>query len=82
MKNYPSKVSYTNAKKKRNLWLFDAGLHTQHMKMKDDESDNQFVQRFLISYFNGCRSRGGKKYRDYLLMHEPENNYISILGIK
>ena len=40
MKNTPSKISYNKVKRKnRNLWLFDAGLHTQHMEMKRGEME-------------------------------------------
>lgn len=82
MKNNPSKISYTNNRKKRNMWLFDAGLHTLNMKRKKKEWDMDFVERFLIKYFEGCRNRGGKKYKDFFMWHKPGRNYIDVLGVK
>jgi hypothetical protein len=81
MKNKPNKISYSNKRRNRNMWLFDAGLHTQHLKMNNGEMDVEFVNRFLIQYFNGCKNRGGKKYKDFF-MWLGDNNYISVWGIK
>jgi hypothetical protein len=64
------------------MWVFDAGLHTQHLIMRPGEMDMDFVNRFLISYFNGCRNRGGKKYRDYLIRHKPDADYLTVWGVK
>lgn len=78
----PSKISFANNSKKRNVWLFDAGLHTQNMKMKEGEMDMEFVQRFLVEFFKGCRNRGGKKYKYFFMDHEPGDNYITVRGVK
>lgn len=80
-KNSPVQVSFSD-RRKRNVWLFDAGLHTLKMEPKTGEWDAQFVKRFLLKFFKGCRNRGGKKYRDYMMMHRPGDDYISIFGIK
>lgn len=64
------------------MWVFDAGLHTQHSRMAPGETDVQFVQRFLVSYFNGCRQRGGKKYRHYVMDHQPDRDYVVVWGVK
>jgi hypothetical protein len=82
MKNIPCKMLFSNNPKKRNMWLFDVGLHTLHMKMKPGEKDMEFVQRFLISYFDGCRERGGKQSKHYMMDHYPGSNYIRVWGIK
>jgi hypothetical protein len=74
---------FTNARKKRNMCGFDIGLHTLHMKMKPGEWDHEFVQRFLIEYINGCKQRGGEKYKDFVLHHrKKDDNYITVWGIK
>ena len=82
MKRAPNKISFRNNAKSRNVWLFDAGLHTLHLKMKDGEADMEFVERFLIQFLDGCRSRGGKKYKYFFLDHESGDNYISVRGVK
>ena len=82
MKNTPSKLLFSNSRIKRNMWLFDAGLHTLNMKMEENESDVEFVERFLVKFFNGCRNRGGKKYKYYLMDHIPDNDYITVWGVK
>ena len=82
MKNSPSKILFSNNRRQRNMWLFDAGLHTQHMKMKKGEWDHEFVQRFLVRFFEGCRNRGGKQYRDYMMQHRKGDDYIIVWGIK
>jgi hypothetical protein len=64
------------------MWVFDAGLHTQHLKMEDGETDVDFVERFMINYFDGCRNRGGKKYRDFIITHKHGNDYITSWGVK
>ena len=78
----PCKLTFEKSNKRRNMWLFDAGLHTQNMKMKKGELDEEFVERFLASYFNGCRQRGGKKYRYYVMDHQLDDNYVSVWGVK
>ena len=83
MKTLPYKILYgKNRRKGRNLWLFDAGLHTLHMKPKDGEWDMDFVTRFLIKFLEGCRRRGGKQYKDYLIQHCPGDNYIAVWARK
>ena len=82
MKNLPSRVSFSNNRKKRNLWLFDAGLHTLHMEMKKGEQDMEFVERFLVEFFKGCRNRGGKKYRHFFMDHRKSDDYITVWGVK
>jgi hypothetical protein len=64
------------------MWVFDAGLHTLNMKMKKDEWDVDFVQRFLLEFFEGCRNRGGKKYRHYMMDHNKGDTYITVWGVK
>ena len=81
-KKCPSKISYTLTRKKRNMFVFDAGLHTLKMKMNAGEKDNEFVERFLVAYFNGCRKRGGNKYKDYLMWHDRGEDYIFVWGVK
>ena len=75
MKNAIKRVSfYYNTKVKRNTTVFDAGLHTLHLKMKDGENDVDFVTRYLTEYFDGCKSRGGDKYRQFLIT--PGREYL------
>lgn len=78
----PSRIYFKKGDKKRNMVLFDAGLHTQGMKPKEGEMDMEFVERFLVKFFEGCRNRGGRKYRYFLMDHRPGNDYITVWGVK
>jgi hypothetical protein len=80
-KNSPSKISFSNTPKNPNVWLLDAGLHTQNMKMKDGEWDMDFVTRFLIRFLDGCENRAGQEYKYFFLDHEPGTDYISVRGV-
>ena len=81
MEKLPRKILY-RTKKKRNMYCFDAGLHTLGMKMKSGELDMDFVERFLVKFFKGCRNRGGKKYSDYFMWHGKGDNYITVWSVK
>lgn len=81
-KQLPCRLNYTKTKKKRNVFIFDAGFHTLNMKPKKGELDCEFVTRFLVEYFNGCRKRGDKMYQDYFLWHDKKENYITCWGVK
>lgn len=79
----PCRMLFSNNNQvKRNMWLFDAGLHTQHMKMKKGETDSEFVERFLIKFFEGCRNRGGEDWRYYVMDHRQEDKYITVWGVR
>lgn len=64
------------------MWLFDAGLHTLHLKQKHKELDVEFVERFLMQYFKGCRNRGENKYKDFVMTHGKGENYMTVWGVK
>lgn len=82
IKNLPSRLSYSNSKKKRNVFVFDAGIHTLNMEMLKGESDVEFVNRFLLKYFEGCRFRGKEMYQDYFLWNGDGDDYIHCWGVK
>lgn len=81
-KNSPSRVLFSNNEKKRNIWLFDAGLHTLHMEMRDGEQDMEFVERYLKSFFKGCKDRGGDKYRYFFIDYNERGDYVDVWGVK
>lgn len=77
----PVKVSFSD-KKKRNVYLFDAGLHTQHLKIKEGEKDFEFVTRYLIQYLRGCRERSRDSVGFFLFYREGSGDgHISIANI-
>lgn len=83
VKNLLKRVSFYHADKvKRNSFPFDCGLHTLGMQKGDNESDVEFVERFLVKYFNGCKNRGGKEYRKFYLTVEEGDNYSTVWGVK
>ena len=79
MKKMPVKVSFSD-KKKRNVYLFEAGLHTQHLKIKDGEKDFEFVTRYLIQYLSGCRERSPDSV-GFFLFHSDGDDHVSIANI-
>lgn len=79
MQKMPVKVSFSD-KKKRNVYLFDAGLHTQHLKIKKGEQDFEFVTRYLIEYLSGCRNRSPGSV-GFFLFHSKGDDFISIAEI-
>jgi hypothetical protein len=82
MKSMPSKVSYSKTRKKRNMWVFDGGLHTLHMRMGPRENDMEFVERFLVEFFKGCHNRAGKQFRDFFIWHNGRDSYMTVWGVK
>ena len=72
----------SNKKLRRNAEVFDAGLHTLHLKQEKNESDVEFVERFLVKYFNGCKNRGGDKYKKFFLTIEDKDDYSTVWGIR
>lgn len=72
----------SNRKHKRNMFVFDAGLHTLHLKQLKNEKDHEFVTRYLLEYFNGCKKRGGPKYKKFYLTDNEDDKYCLVWGIR
>lgn len=75
-------VSFKKNKKKRNIFVFDAGLHTLRLERKEGEQDMEFATRYLLGYLKGCRERGGSKYKAFLIESNSENSRLVTWGVK
>lgn len=63
---------FGNTKVKRNTLVFDSGLHTLHLEKDKNESDVEFVTRFLLEYLDGCCSRSGN-HRKFIITSEKDS---------
>ena len=84
METLLKRVSFIGDKKvKRNTWLFDAGLHTLHIKPKKGEMDVRFVERFLVKFAKGCQNRAKpRKPKKFVFTVEEDDDYVTVWEVK
>lgn len=74
--NLPTKISFSG-EDERNCLLFDAGLHTLSLRKGKNESDNEFVTRFLIQFLEGCKERDPDA-KGFFICLQDGANYLSV----